>query len=126
MKKSIVFIVLIQGLFASDYYYKNNQKINLTPLNISSRDMSYIDYYKDDKGITLGITDSLIVKLKNSKDLEHILSSFTLSLEQVLSENLYLLKVTDKSLTIDISNKLCKEEYIEYSHPDFIKKRMAR
>lgn len=123
----IIFVVLIQYGYANDnYYYNNNQKVTITPNNSISRSNTNIDYYQNDKGIVLGVTDKLIVKLKDDKNLEQVLNEFTLKIEKTLSKNLYLLKTTNKNLTIDISNRLSEKEYIEYSHPDFIKKRIAR
>ncbi len=124
---TITFILLIQYGCASDNYsYKNNQKVTITP-NISMiRSISDIDYYQNNRGIVLGVTDKLIVKLKDDKKLEDILIEFNLILEKTLSKNLYLFKTTNKNLTIDISNRLSEKEYTEYSHPDFIKKRMSR
>ena len=123
----IIFIVLLQYGCANDnYYYKNNQKITITPSISISRNSSNIDYYQNNEGIVLGVTDKLIVKLIDDKNLEQILNEFNLILEKTLSKNMYLLKVTNKNLSIDISNRLSEKEYIEYSHPDFIKRRMSR
>jgi len=123
----IIFIVLLQYGCANDnYYYKNNQKITITPSISISRNSSNIDYYQNNEGIVLGVTDKLIVKLKDDKNLEEILNEFNLILEKTLSKNMYLLKTINKNLTIDVSNRLSEKEYIEYSHPDFIKKRMNR
>lgn len=128
MKKTFLFLILILqlGCANDNYYYKNNQKVNLTPQTFISRSASNIDYYQNDKGIVLGVTDKLIVKLKDAKKLEKILSEFNLTLEKTLSKNLYLLKTSNKNLTVDISNRLSEKEDVAYSHPDFIKKIMNR
>jgi len=128
MKKIMIFfIVLTHILDANDnYYFKNNQKENLTPYTSISRSTSHIDYYSTDKGITFGVTDKLIVKLKNEKSLEKCLNEFNLTVEKSLSKNLYLLKTTNKKLTIDISNRLSEKNEVEYAHPDFTKKTMSR
>ncbi|QOY51971.1 S8 family serine peptidase [Candidatus Sulfurimonas baltica] len=128
MKKSLLIIIsILQLACASDsYYYHNNQKVYLIPYNISLRSSSNIDYYQNEKGVVLGITDKLIVKLKNDISINNLLSKFNISIEKNLDKNLYLLKTTDKSLTIDISNRLTEKEYVEYAHPNFIKKRIRR
>lgn len=123
----IIFIVLIQYGYASDnYYYKDNHKVNLIPQTSISRSNSHTDYYQNDQGIVFGVTDKLIVKLKDAQKLEQILNEFHLILETNLSNNLYLLKTSNKKLTVDISNRLSETEYVEYSHPDFIKRRINR
>ncbi len=124
---TVIFIILIQCGCANDnYYYKNNQKVTITHDKSISRASSSVDYYQNDKGVVLGVTNRLILKLKDSRSLQQILSEFNLTLEKTLGSNLYLLKTTNKNLTIDISNKLSKLVDVEYSHPDFIKKRMSR
>ncbi len=123
----IIFIVLIQYGCASDnYYYKNSQKVTITPNASILRSNPNMDYYQNSQGVVLGVTDKLIVKLKDDKLLEQMSDEFGLTLEKRLSKNLYLFKASNKNLTIDISNRLSEKEYIEYSHPDFIKKRMGR
>ncbi len=127
MKNIIILIALFQFGCASDnYYYKNNQKVSITPNTSISRSDSSMDYYENEKGIVLGVTDKLIVKLKDTNSLQKYLNKFNLTLEKTLTENLYLLKVENRSLTIDISNRLNEKEDVKYAHPDFIKKRMSR
>lgn len=127
MKRLFLLLFLYQSLMASDnYYYKNNEKVTLSPKNSILRSDALIDYYDTDKGITFGVTDKIIVKAKNCTDVEKYLNDFNLTIEKELGTGLYLLKVTDKSLTIDISNRLSEKDDIEYAHPDFIKKRVRR
>jgi len=125
--KIILLISLVGYAYASDnYYYKNNHKVNLTAQTSISRSNSHTDYYQNDQGIVFGVTDKLIVKLKDAQKLKQILNEFHLTLEKNLSNNLYLLKTSNKKLTVDISNRLSEKEYVEYSHPDFIKRRINR
>jgi len=123
----LLFVILFQCSFADEnYYYKNNKKINLAPIYTTQRELSNIDYYQNEKGILLGVTDGLIVKLKDDVYLEIILEEFTLSLCKKLAKNLYLLKTKSKNLTLEVSNQVQKKEYVVYAHPDFIKKRVHR
>ncbi|MEA3371687.1 MAG: hypothetical protein U9Q40_10140, partial [Campylobacterota bacterium] len=77
-------------------------------------------------GIVLGVSDRLILKLKNPQNLKEYLLEFDLKIERSLSENIYLLQVSDKKLTLEISNRLSEKEDVEYAHPDFIKQRKKR
>jgi hypothetical protein len=123
----IIFMILVSyGYTNNIYYYKDNQKITIIPIISLSRNNLNIDYYQNDKGIKLGVTNKLIVKLEDAINLEQVLIEFKLILEKKLSKNLYLLKTANKNLTIDISNRLSEKEYIKYAHPDFIKKRKFR
>ncbi|MDQ7044268.1 MAG: hypothetical protein Q9M34_12160 [Sulfurimonas sp.] len=127
--KNIILILtlLLQYAYANDnYYYQNNKKVLLSPYNSTLRSNIDIDYYQNDAGIVLGVRDRLIVKIKDSKNLAQLLSEFNLTIQKTLSKELYLLKVPNKNLTIDIANRLSEQEYIEYAHPDFTKRRMSR
>jgi hypothetical protein len=120
-------MVFVQFACASDmYYYKNNQRATLTPETSISRSSSIIDYYKTDSGVTVGVTDKIIVKFNSDADIKKYLNEFNLTIEKKLGKNLFLLKAENKRLTIDISNRLSEKDDIEYAHPDFIKKRVSR
>ena len=124
---TFIFIVLIEFGSASDnYYYKNNQKISLVPHNVTLRNSSNIDYYKNEKGILLGITDKIIIKVTDESYLRQYTQEFNLTIEKKLSTNLYLVKVSEKNKTLNIANSLNQKEGITYAHPDFIKKRILR
>ena len=128
MKKTIIaFIVLIQfGYSQEHYYYKNNTKVLLKSYTPSSRNTSTINYYKNEKGILLGVTDKIIIKVADENYLREYTQEFNLTIEKKLSTNLYLVKVSEKNKTLDIANSLNQKEGITYAHPDFIKKRILR
>jgi len=123
----LLFTVFVQFVCASDnYFYNKNQKTILTPDASTSRSSSTIDYYKTDNGIIVGVTDKIIAKVDCDSDIKKYLNEFNLTIEKELDKNLYLLKAQNKSLTIDISNRLSEKDDVEYAHPDFIKKRVCR
>ncbi|MFA6192875.1 MAG: hypothetical protein WC665_11080 [Sulfurimonas sp.] len=125
----LLFILLLQYSSADDsYYYKNHQRVTITkiPSAATHRSSSIIDYYKTDNGITVGVTDKIIVKFYTDSDIKKYLDEFNATIEKELDKNLYLLKAENKRLTIDISNRLSEKDDVEYAHPDFIKKRVSR
>ena len=123
----VITIAILQFVYAKDnFYYQNNQKIMISSQHSISRDNSKIDYYKNNRGIVLGVSDKLIVKLYDDKNLEKILTLFHLIVKNKLAKNLYLLKASSKDVTIEISNILNEKEYVKYAHPDFIKKSVSR
>lgn len=128
MKKLVIICILLTQLInAKDsYFYKNDEMVVLTPISSETRTFQSIDYYQNEKGILLGVKDTLFLKLQNNQNLQNYLNEFNLSMIKEMSENLYLLKTTDKSLTIDIANRLSEKEDVAYAHPDFIKKRVKR
>lgn len=116
---------------ASDnYYYQNNKKIYLTHLTTPSstllKNNPDVDYHKNENGIILGVGDKIIVKIKDGVEIDNLLSQFNLSFEKMLAKNLYLLKVENKNLAIDTSNRLSEHNEVEYAQPDFLKIRYGR
>lgn len=123
-------ILLIMGVFLlyaePCYFYKYNKKTILLPLHSSARTEKNIDFYQNERGIVLGVSDGIIVKLKDSEGVEDLLKEFNLTLKKKLDDNLYLLKTQSKKVTIELSNRLHEKEGVEYAHPDFIKKSVRR
>ncbi|MDX9744490.1 MAG: hypothetical protein RBT59_11765 [Arcobacteraceae bacterium] len=132
MKKTfLITIALTQLTFASDnYYYQNSKKIHLTQVIAPSNDLLKnnlnLDYYHNENNITLGVGDKIIVKIKEGVIIEELLTPFHLSFEKILSKNLYLVKVANKNVAIDIANRLSEHLEVEYAQPDFHKTRIRR
>ncbi len=127
MKKiTIAFIMLIQFGYSQDhYYYKDNTKVSLKAYKSNTGNTTKVNYYKNEKGILLGITDKIIIKV-DEVNLKQYTQEFNLTIEKKLSANLYLLKVSDRNTTLNIANSLSQKEGVKYAHPDFIKKRILR
>ncbi len=121
--KIYIFIVLFsQFLFANDtYYYKKNTKIDLIYTKSIYRDLSSIDYYKTKNNILLGVSNSILVKITNKISIDDIAQDFNLTVKQKFTDNLYLVEVKNKNLTLDIANKLNNLSYIKYAQPNFLK-----
>jgi hypothetical protein len=123
MKFFIILIIGFRVIFGNDlYYYKDHKKVILTPYKNIFRNNSDISYYKNERGIILGVADTIIVKVKNGNDIKNLLKKYNLTLIKKLLKNVYIVKVEDKKITIDIANKLYKEKSVEYAYPNFIKK----
>ncbi len=124
----IFFVLFTQSASAMNdkYYFNNHKQLKLYPISIDLRSYSKIDYYKNENNIKLGITNKLIIKFKKINHLNKYLNDFNLHIVKYLKNNTYLLSTENKSLTIDISNKLYKKSDVIFSHPDFIKKRIRR
>ncbi len=126
MKKIfIVFIILIEIISAQDYfYYKKNHKIELIPQQVQENKQFF--YYKTKEGRLLGISDKILVKSNNKTLLKKYLTEYDLTLLKTLSDQLYLIKVSNKNMTLDIANELNEKEGVLYAHPDFKKSRILR
>ena len=117
----------MQTVYAQEhYYYKNNTKVFLYEYNSHYRDTGSINYYKNEKGILLGVTDKIVVKCKEAACLDNYISEFNLTTPDRLGNDLYVVKVAHRSLTLDTANKLSQKDDIAYAHPDFIKKQLSR
>ncbi len=130
LKKLILLIFLIQSCYSSDiFYYKGDKKVDLIPLDRSSRSLSLnygVDFYKTKHGRVLGVTDKLIVSVKNTSNLDDFLLDYNLILVKKLDKNLYLLQTNDKSETIKISNFLHENKNVIYAEPNFVKNIVSR
>jgi len=120
-------MILAQSSFAQElYYYNDSKKVTLTPIQTSLRTLQNIDYYENERGLKLGVSDKLILKLSDNTNLQFYLQEYNMSIESTLSTDVYLLKLQNKNLTLSISNMLSEKEDVIYAHPDFIKQREMR
>jgi len=128
MKKLTLLIPILLFANANEkYYYKQNQKIVLTPITKSqNRKLSKIVYYKTTDNYRVGVTKEMIVKIEDRDILEHLLQKHSLILKKRLTSSLYLLQADNKDKTLDIANKLHDEIGVSYAHPNFIKEMRSR
>jgi len=125
MKNIIIVFVLFMQLACADttYYLQNNKKVKLTPFEQKSRTVvdNKMDFYINDNNVVLGVSDKLMLKLKDDSNLNTYLLEFNLTILKKITTNLYLLKTTNKSETISISKLLANKSDVVFSHPDFLK-----
>jgi len=127
MKNLLLFLLFVTSLYSQEYYYyENGKKVQLEKRITISRNNSSVDYYQNNTGILLGVSDKIILKLKLHDNLEKYLKLYDLNIIKKMSENLYLVNVKDKSLTLEIANSLSQKEDVLYAQPDFIKKNLRR
>ena len=134
MNKNIIFLTILCFANASDdFYYQNNKKVFLTPIETGqkfqktdSNQTKKINYYKTDKGHTVGISKELIVKVEKEKALDSLIEKYQLIFKKKLAQKLYLVEVNSTEKTLDICNKLYQENNVSYAHPNFIKRVITR
>jgi hypothetical protein len=130
MKRVIILVFILSYANANAneiFYYKNNQKIELTPIKTTQKlqksdSTQTIDYYKTRNNITVGVTKEIIVKIKEEEALEGILEQYAINLKKRLTSTLYLVETNSSTLTLEISNQLYHDANVSYAHPNFIKK----
>ncbi len=127
MKVQLIFILFSFSASAQEFYYHNHQKVLLkqTP-QLSHKNSNAIKYYQNEQGNILGITKQIILKISDESQIGLYAMEFNLSIEKKLTRTLYLVKVSDKNLTLETANNLSLKEGIVYAHPDFIKRRESR
>ncbi len=125
MKKIFIIVFIINLLNANEiFYYNSNQKIFLYPIENTNTNISNL--YKTKNDIVLEINDKIIVKFISFKNINKYIKKYNLNLIKKFNKYLYLFRVKDIEKIFDISNKLNNEIDIEYSQPDFIKRRYLR
>ena len=121
---------LFLDVSAKEHYYKNEKKVTLKPIPSLLRSENGVDFYEDEKGFKMGVSNRLLVQFKEcfkeSSDLQKYLLEFNAVVEKRLGGNLYLLKLSNKNATIDVANALHQKEDVVFAHPDFLKRRLLR
>lgn len=106
------------------FYYNNNKKIFLYPIKNTNGNISNL--YKTQNDIILEINNKIIVKFISFDNINKYIEKYNLILIKKFNKHLYLFSIKDIEKIFDISNKLNNEIDIEYSQPDFIKRRYLR
>jgi hypothetical protein len=128
MKKIIITVTILYFANASDnFYYQNNKKIELTPIQsiekLQKKDsIQIIDYYKTSTDQTVGVTQEIMVKIEDNNSVENILKRYDLNLKQRLTPTIYVVETNSTQQTLKIANSLYEEANVSYAHPNFIKK----
>ncbi len=104
---------------------QDGKKRVLIPIEKASLDAK-MDFYKTQNGAIVGVDNTLLIKLKDKKYLQYYVAEYNILEWKNIFSTLYKFVLSDKSQTIDVANKLSKEEGVEYSHPNFYKKKVAR
>lgn len=126
-KFSIALMLLLNvGCAKDNFYFKKEEKIILTPMENSSRSTSDMRYYKDQRENVVGVGDTIIVKFKNTANLDIYIKEFDIKSYEEISKNMFVFKVKNSNETIDIANSLSYKQDIEYSEPNFQKEQDLR
>lgn len=111
---------------ANTYYYQGGKKQKLEPVEQTQRSTKTHDYYKTQNGSQVGVSDTMLVKFYNTANLNYYIQKYNLKIVEEIMPNLFKIQVKDKSLTINIANRLYEQSDIEYAHPNFLQKVQKR
>jgi len=118
VKIIIILTILIYNVLAEDnYFYQNNKKVFVKPVEVFERTLNQNKIYKTADS-TLGVSKDILLKFK-VLDLS-ILDKYGVKVKKNLGHNVYLVYVANGSV-FDVANRLYNDSKIEYAHPDFIK-----
>lgn len=127
MPRTLLLLLLPLFLWSSDYYYRQGQKVALSPMAESrSGDGDQVRYYRDASGRTLGVDDNLLFKVENGVDADALLVEYNLTLVKSLGYGLYVAKGTGSGQTLEIANRLYLDQRVRFAHPDFHMERGQR
>jgi len=114
-------------LFSDTYYYAFGQKVILKPLpQTRSAEDQNIRYFQTETGTKLGVKNEVIIGCKDMEQCKPVLENYPIAFIEKLSDTLYLLTLKKGSDPFKVANSLYLEKPIFLSHPNFIKKRIAR
>jgi uncharacterized protein YbcI len=119
LKAIFLFFSLFGVLSATEYFYYNgDKKVTLIKTTQSNET---INYYTTPANTIIGVTDEIMIKLKDSTMLESLSIKYNFLVIDTLTENIYLIKVSNKEETLPMANELYLEDSVQYASPNFIK-----
>ncbi len=138
MKKFLLVLLfsLSSLLFAGDLFYYSGGKKHYLNAKFSRYEVkNFIPkaaenikafYYRNENNDFVGVSDRIIVGLKDESLKDKLLKKYDLKFVEKLGDDIYVFKTVDRIKTIEIANKIYENENVEFSHPDFIKVRKKR
>lgn len=121
---TLMLIFVQTGCAGDNYYYKNGKKEYLNEKKLFRSTNTKV--YETQKGLRLGISNKIILKLRDDSSLDDYLIEYDLQIVKKLYDKVYLLQTSDSSVTLKIANSLYEKEDVVYAHPDFVKKTIKR
>ncbi len=125
MKKITLLMIVALSLHAGDYYYEYGKKVMIVK-SYESRDSSGIKYYENSMGKKIGVKDEIIVKCKEGLSCQNSLKKYDIAGISKLSDTMFLVKVPKDKNVFTLSQKLYKDDSVDFAHPNFIKQRRRR
>lgn len=133
MKKHIIisFLGLTMFVNASEFYYSNGNKIELSQVEVSqtlgSRMLnSRTKYYKTATGKSIGVRDDILVECVANKDCQGVLSKYEITEMSQLTDSIYIVKIASDKNVFEFAQKLYGDSDIKLAHPNLRKIRNRR
>jgi len=133
MRKQIIISLLGLTMLsnASEFYYSNGKKVELTEVKInqtiknrmvkSKIVKSRTKYYKTATGKRVGVRDDILVECVEGKDCQKVLSKYETREVSQLSDSIYIIKISSDKNLFEFAQKLYSDSDIKIAHPNLRK-----
>lgn len=128
---SILLIGLTVTGCATNFYYENDQKVEVTQLHESrsydgNNSKKSVDYYKTSTGHKVGVTNEILVQCKTNVDCKKVIKEYEPLSIVALSDSIFLVSITEDKNVFEMSQILYSHDEIKLAHPNFIKEKKRR
>ena len=128
------FIILLIStiVLGQDFYYNNNKKIYLTPINphysssFESKETPKELIFQNPNSQILKTDGTIIITLKNGVDLDDFLTRYQLTLIKNIPNRYILVKSKNINSILETSQKIYKDKDVKVSSINFKKKYFKR
>lgn len=128
MKYILIYSFLLNVLFADNFYYEFDKKVELKNAvkNNSSVSNDDIQEYLSTSGQVIKFKNEILVQCEKDIYCEDDFENLNLSNRTKLSEGFYLIKLDSTQNIFELCQELYNLEDIKSAHPNFIKDRFKR
>lgn len=128
MKKIVLICTLSTAIFANNFYYEFDKKVELqnTIKAESFTSNNDIQEYTTTNGEVVKFRNEILVQCKDTFYCEDDFEELNLSNRTKISENFYLIKLDENQNIFELCQKLYEKEDIKSAHPNYIKSRSKK
>jgi hypothetical protein len=129
MIKTIILMLLaiVSLSSANEIYYKDGKLVTLQNLHLSrSVNNSYVNFYKNEHGQKIGITDEILIQCKEGVSCLKLFNKMSITNYSKLTDKIFIVKVEDYDNIFSLSRELYESGEVEFAHPNFIQEKKRR
>ena len=127
MRKFLLFLLPLLLFSQEFYYYKGGKKRALTPIERGKlRSYDTTLYFRDKIGIKLGVTNKLLVKLKESVLIVDVEDRYRVRFVRKVTPKILMFEAESPMECINVANKMVENKDAVFAHPDFISTKQRR
>ncbi len=124
--KNLFFLILsLNFLYANNFYYEFDKKIEVTEIKESS-DLEGVKEYLTNDGRTVKFANEILVQCKQNAYCNDDFEDLTLTNIEQIDSTFFLIKLDDSQNIFEYCEKLHQKDDIQSAHPNFINQRKKR